>query len=478
MPPDSFEHLHGLIEHSTDIITIIDEEGTITYESPATEQILGYEAGDRVGDDAFEYVHPDDRRRVVERFEDIVGSPGTTSDGSEYRFRHADGSWVWLESVTTNRTQTDVDGYVVNSRDISERKQRERELGEERQKYETVVEQSHDAIAIHQDGEVVFANQRCLEMLGYTEAELLGKSFQAIVAPEERERISEFYRQRIDANSDSPPRKYESVFLTSDGTRRIGELTVTTIQYEGEPAILVFVRDVTDRHHYQAQLEEVAEQLELLNRVVRHDIRNDMSIILGWLELLEPSVDADGQEHIQQILESGEHIVELTEIARDYVETLTSEGELELQPISVRSVLETEFALRRDSFPDASFTVAGDIPRVEVEANEMLGSVFRNLLNNAVQHNDTAEPAVELAVEEHAEVVVVRVADNGPGVRDDQKESVFGKDEKGLDSPGTGIGLYLVQTLVGQFGGEVWIEDNEPRGAVFAVQLSKCDRQD
>jgi signal transduction histidine kinase len=74
-------------------------------------------------------------------------------------------------------------------------------------------------------------------------------------------------------------------------------------------------------------------------------------------------------------------------------------------------------------------------------------------------------------VTESESAVVIRVADNGPGIPDDQKETVFGKGEKGLDSQGSGIGLYLVQTLVTTYGGSIWIEDNDPEGSVFAVEL-------
>ncbi|MGM0592420.1 MAG: sensor histidine kinase [Halobacteriota archaeon] len=101
----------------------------------------------------------------------------------------------------------------------------------------------------------------------------------------------------------------------------------------------------------------------------------------------------------------------------------------------------------------------------------MLGSVFRNLLKNAIQHNDKEVSEVTVSTVPEGDHVVVRIADNGPGVPDGQKEDIFGKGKKGLESEGTGIGLYLVQTVVEGYGGQVWVEDNEPEGAVFAVRL-------
>jgi len=101
----------------------------------------------------------------------------------------------------------------------------------------------------------------------------------------------------------------------------------------------------------------------------------------------------------------------------------------------------------------------------------MLRSVFRNLLNNAVQHHDGDEPTVGVSAEVDDDWVLVQIADDGPGIDPDRREAVFGKGEKGLESEGTGLGLYLVYTLVDHYGGAVWIEDNEPRGSVFNVRL-------
>ncbi|WP_200798677.1 ATP-binding protein [Halosegnis longus] len=132
----------------------------------------------------------------------------------------------------------------------------------------------------------------------------------------------------------------------------------------------------------------------------------------------------------------------------------------------------------RASYPDAAILVDGQIDEVTVLADEMLASVFRNLLKNAIQHNDKPVPEVHVAVEERPEEVVVSIADNGPGVADAHKETIFGKGEKGLGSSGTGIGLYLVNMLVDRYGGEIQVTDNDPEGAVFRLTLPKIAQQE
>lgn len=115
------QRFETLIEHSSDVITVLDEEGTITYLSPAVERVLGYQPAALVGETAFEYVHPDDRQRVLETFADIPESTDQVTEWEPYRFRHTDGSWIWLESVGNTRKAGPVDGYVINSRHLRER---------------------------------------------------------------------------------------------------------------------------------------------------------------------------------------------------------------------------------------------------------------------------------------------------------------------------------------------------------------------
>lgn len=233
---------------------------------------------------------------------------------------------------------------------------------------------------------------------------------------------------------------------------------------------LVTVTDVTARESYRRELEAKTEQLEALNRVVRHDIRNDMAVVLGWAESLEDHVDAEGQAALERVIRSSQHVVELTETARAFVESLTDETAADLKPVAVREILAAEISTAQDTYPDAHFEVAGELPDVTVQANEMLSSVFRNLFQNAVRHTDSTTPTVTVSGTANRDTVQIRVADTGPGVPDERKAEIFGKGEKGIDSPGSGIGLYLVQTLTTQYGGSVWVEDNDP-GAVFVVEL-------
>ncbi|MDY6776076.1 MAG: PAS domain-containing protein [Halobacteria archaeon] len=222
----------------------------------------------------------------------------------------------------------------------------------------------------------------------------------------------------------------------------------------------------------EERLERERDELALLNRIVRHDIRNDMNLVLGWGDILRDYVEDDGEEYLETVLDMSRHVVDLTKTARDYVESVEMGEEAEVEPIRLRETVENSVRKRRETYPSTDFVV-DSIPDVDVEANDLLSTVFRNLLNNAVQHNDSEEPRVEVSAEEEDGEVVVTVADNGPGVPDDLKDEIFGKGERGLESEGTGVGLYLAKTVVESYGGEIWVEDSDLGGADFKVSLRK-----
>lgn len=139
------DRFQGFVENASDIVSVIDENGTIVYESPAVERILGYEQGERVGENVFEYVHPEAREHVVERFSELIAGSERTPRQIEHRFEHADGSWVWLESVGSNQAGSTIEGYVINSRDVTARKEREQELQRQNEQLEQVASiLSHD----------------------------------------------------------------------------------------------------------------------------------------------------------------------------------------------------------------------------------------------------------------------------------------------------------------------------------------------
>jgi signal transduction histidine kinase len=244
----------------------------------------------------------------------------------------------------------------------------------------------------------------------------------------------------------------------------------------GGPLTVRVYRDSTGDQAFITRSDErgrAADQLRILNQIMRHDVRNDMNVVLGWADILEDHVDEDGADFLDRITRASHHAVDLTVTMRDFIAALGSAESPELEPVALGPVLEGEIETRRATHPNAEIRLVGDVPEVNVVANDLLTSVFRNVLNNAVQHNDSDVPMVTIDVSAEDESVRVRIADNGPGIPAERAADLFGRTRDEPGSDGGGVGLYLVDRLVTQFGGTIRYEDNEPRGSVFIIELQR-----
>jgi PAS domain S-box-containing protein len=127
---ESEAYWRALIQHTSDIIIVLDDEGAIRYASPAVERILGYAPGLLVGENSFVFIHPEDVARVRRSFNHIIHYPGVLQS-AEFRFRHQDGSWRILEAIGKKLPQDlQTNPLVVNLRDVTKRRQMEDELAE------------------------------------------------------------------------------------------------------------------------------------------------------------------------------------------------------------------------------------------------------------------------------------------------------------------------------------------------------------
>ncbi|QLH77731.1 PAS domain-containing sensor histidine kinase [Halosimplex rubrum] len=332
----------------------------------------------------------------------------------------------------------------------------------------------HGVILTNTDGIIEYVNRGFEQQSGYSNEEVLGKTPNVLNSGEHDE---SFFADLWETITSGEKWHGEVINDRKDGEQYVVDQVIVPLTGpEGEIEQFVAVNhEITELRELANSLNEQRDQLELLNRVLRHDIRNDMSVILGWMEILDAHVDSDGEEMLDRVLTSGRHVVELTDVAKTIVEAIFEEEDVSLESVELGSLLETVIETRKETFDQATIRMDGRPPAVTVEANEMLSAVFRNLINNAVQHNDADEPKVTISSQVDDGSVRIRVADNGPGIPDDQRDQIFDSDEKGLDSTGTGMGLYLVTNLVDMYDGSVWIEDNDPHGAVFVVDLPTSD---
>ena len=189
----SEERFRALTQHSSDLVTLLGATGAILYQSPAVERVLGYSSDELLGKNAFDHVHPDDLQRVEMAFVEGLKDP-RRRPSVEFRFRHKEGSWRWLESAGTNLIgESAVGAYVINSRDVTERKEADKRLREAEERYRTLVERIPAVTYIDPvdaPDESLYTSPQIEGMLGYTPEEWrTDKLWPKRLHPDDRERV-------------------------------------------------------------------------------------------------------------------------------------------------------------------------------------------------------------------------------------------------------------------------------------------------
>jgi PAS domain S-box-containing protein len=367
-------------------------------------------------------------------------------------------------------------------RDITERKEYQKRLEESEERHRSMTNaldtSSVGTFILDDEFTVAWLNQSIEDFFGVDRNELIGADKATAIKSDLKYIFedAEWFEDTVLASykDNTYVESFECHVLADDDREERWLLHWSTPITDGKYAggRIEHYTDITERKRYEHELEEQRDNLEVLNQVIRHDIRNDMNVVQGRARLLEEHIDEGhpGWDDLRSLQKSTESAIGLTKTGRDLAETMLS-TEADVEPVRLDQHLRTPIENARSAFENATITVDDGLSDVRVRGNELLEAVFRNLIQNAVVHNDTDTPTVHVSMTRADGTVTVAIADNGPGIPDNRKEMIFGKGETGLDSSGTGVGLYLVETLVEQYGGDVWIEDNDPKGAVFLVEL-------
>ncbi len=323
-------------------------------------------------------------------------------------------------------------------------------------------------------GAVEFHDSKA-EMLGYDPADFDHyEDFTRLVHPEDHDRSMEAMRAHLEGRAEKYDVEYR--IEAADGTYQwfhdVGGISERGPD-GGPKRVAGIVVDITEEKAAATRAQIRNEQLALLNRIIRHDIANDMTVALGAVEMIEAERGSETQ-HLERIREANEHVVELTEAVGTVLTALEEEGAQEGTSVRIDEVLEEQVEAVGGMFEAATVTVDGELPAVSVVGSPLYGSAISNLLENAIEHNDTDSPTITVSATEGEQTVTVHIADDGPGIPDEQKPSVFDLGETRSEG-GSGMGLFIASTVVEAFGGRIEIEDNEPRGAVFVLTLPKTD---
>jgi len=278
-----------------------------------------------------------------------------------------------------------------------------------------------------------------------------------------------------DSPTDDIPDRAE-ITVPVNGEERAYEVRQTPLHrgYGTVTGQLITLTDVTERKQREQRIERQRQRLEVVNRVLRHDIRNDMQVILGTTENLLKSQQA--QPQLKRIKRKGEDIVTLSERARD-LERFVGDGAVETTTVDLSAVVADVIADLERTYPDVEFRVERP-DRAEVSAVDLIDSALRNVLENAAEHNDQSVPEVSVTVLGPTDDgdVTVAVADNGPGLPDREQEVIETGTETALKHS-NGLGLWIAYWTITTSGGTITFAENTPRGSVITIRLPSASAE-
>ena len=261
------------------------------------------------------------------------------------------------------------------------------------------------------------------------------------------------------------------VVETEDGERHFrARSTPLTDQRDREIGRIVYLNDVTE-------LIKREQRISVLNRILRHNVRNELNVTIGHLDLLQDHASAESQEHIQAAIESTQRVIKSAEKARHVERTLRRAQRPTV--VSAAATVEKVVTDARAKFQDSVIEYEppsddGSEASVRVVDEQLFTGALEELIENAVIHTDREVPQVTVAVETTSDQVQVSVADEGPGIPEQEVEVLSSSTETHLEHS-SGLGLWLVKWTASLSSGSLSFTENEPRGTVVTLTLTAAE---
>ncbi|MFB6159990.1 MAG: PAS domain-containing protein [Haloferacaceae archaeon] len=457
----------GIAETSSDVLFRVDRDATFTYVSAAVERILGYASDELVGSPFATHVTGASVADAMAAYDRVLA--GETVDGVELTFRDIEDEPVVLE---VNGTPIEEGGEVVGvqgvGRDVTARKEREEELRIKTR----AMDEARVGISIadnrRPDTPLVYVNDGFERLAGYGADEALGRNCRFLQGEATDPDTVDELRAAIDANE---PVATEILNYRADGTPFWNHLRISPVEdADGEVSHhLGFQTDVTGR-------KRTDHLVRLLNRVLRHNLRNDMNAILGFSRLLQEGSVDDVAAIGARIETAAERLIDLTEQARELERSAGSERDP--QRLDPATFLDDVAGTHRERFPDATVDLTVRTER-GICAGPELADALSELVENGLCHNPEPDPWVGVEARDDGEWVEVVVADDGPGI-DPVEAAVIAEGEETPLRHGRGLGLWRVNWVVTRYGGSFQIRsgddgDDEAEGTVATVRLPGID---
>jgi PAS domain S-box-containing protein len=416
----------------------------------------------RIGDysPAVEEVVPELENATGKRLSEAVPAVADVIDGDDQILeREEDGENRYYFVSVSNTTLGETGAEVIQLSDVTQTErqrrqliERERELNEQNERYRAIIDASFSFVfRIDLEGRFTLVSPSVEEFLGYTPAELEGQRIEVTHPDEEAtERAWEQIDPILDGESNSV---WDFPLETKSGTTVYTDARGVPI-YDGNvppeertpediTGIQLMIRDATERRQREGLIS-------VINRVLRHNLRNKMTVVTSYAEMLEADLDGDSAEKATQIRATADQVLNLSESARKIGENRDPSPELE--PIDLRPSLDRIVSQLEMRYPEASITV--DTPdTVVANTEERIETAIWEVADNAARHAGD-RPTVEIDATVTDRQVEIEITDDGPGLPDVEQEVLESSSETQLVH-GEGLGLWLVYWIVTSLEGEV-----------------------
>jgi len=471
---ESEEQYRNIVEDQTEFICRFLPDGTHVFVNDAYCRYFGVAREELLGHRFSPVLYADDRKAVAASFATLT--PEKPVGTIDHRIIMPDGTIHWQR--WSDRAIFDPGGRVIEyqsvGRDISEYKRSEVALQKSEENYRHLIEHANEAIIVAQDGLLKFVNPMMATMTGYSVEELTTLPYIEIIHPDDRAIVRERRQQRISGEKISS--RYMFRINSKDNITRWVEISAVNIDWEGHPATLNFLINITgrkeleqDRDYHEQELRKISEsltaankKLNLLSSITRHDITNQLTVLTGYLRILEKKQpDTSFSEHFNKINTSAQRVSAMLKFTKEY----------EKIGITAPSWQDTRILvdIAAKQAPLGKVLVKNDLPAgAEVFADPLVVKVFYNLMDNAVRYGGKIT-TIRIFAEKYGDKHLIVCEDDGDGVVAGEKEKIF---ERGFGK-NTGLGLFLSREILGITGINIK-ESGEPgKGARFEIEVPK-----
>ena len=497
----------AMLANLSDLVSVVDAQGTMKYVSPAVERVVGRRAADRVNASIFEFVHPDDAEFAVSKLRDALVTPGLVAP-YQVRLLHEDGTYRVFE-VSGNNLLEDpaVRGIIVNSRDVTDRVAAETALLNSERLYRTIVETADEGIwMIDEYAVTTFANRRMAEMLGTTVDAMIGRDLVDYMDAEGRAITAKNLERRRAGIAE----RHDFKFRRSDGTTFWAMISTSPLtdpdgSYEGAIAL---VTDITDRrrteaalrvaeleqHRQQSEIERHrliaelarAQRLESLGRLaggVAHDFNNLIGVILNYTTAIAKHIDKanPAAADLIQVQRAAENAADLTR--KLLIFGRLDRGHPEIVDVNDLVVEAAELVERPFG---TGIAIVTDLSAEDCLTRADRGQIQQLLMNLLVNARDALPDGGTITVTtEHEPIarpaqasrIMLSVTDDGVGMSSDIVQRAFEPFfTTKLPEHGSGLGLATVHAIVTGAGGDIAIDSQPGDGTTVRIRLPGLDR--